>query len=717
MEIRKDYIAFYRKYRPKKFSDIVGQKFLLESLKNIIKSGNFFHAYLFSGPHGTGKTTVAKIFANAINCTHKTDLIEPCQNCIKNFNNSLDIIEMDAASHNGVKEIREIIENSINFPQISPYKIYILDEVHMLSTSAFNAFLKTLEEPPKHMIFILATTEVHKIPLTILSRVQRYNFLALKEDEICHRLEFILEKEKIKYEKNALKSVFLLSQGSLRDAISILEQVATFGSGYVNQKNINELFGLVNKEILVNFVNALFLADSKISYEILEQISFQSKNFQLFLESLINLVKEWIIWKSTKTNELLEFYSNFDLENLKISQDFAFKFLEIAFSSLKDINFADFQNLTLEIFIMRILSLSNLEISDQNNIKFKKLEENKVDKSDIPEKITEKVSEIKSSPANFYKIEDRLEKLGKLDLKNLEEDMQTKQNKNYSSIFNRKLEQNLEKSPLKTGVFSKSTTEFNQFGQIGNPFIETENHKKIENQNLKNNGEFDGEIDFSNSFMPKNGTKIDENINSVSDFSDISANLSENKTNFAQSFNNKDTNLINLDTNFGNNSSKFLKKIDSKDYLSAEEVLNFIWLGKNFRSQNQVEYENLVQNWKKNLPLFEYNVEFMEIVSVLKYAEILSLGANFVFFMAARDEYEDLLIETIKEKYQVNELLLQIFNVEMHPLVASKNLINKTKILPTKMRNEGKRIVAKPFEIPKKTTISKEDLEKLFFDK
>ncbi|WP_404912330.1 hypothetical protein [Mesomycoplasma hyopneumoniae] len=217
--------------------------------------------------------------------------------------------------------------------------------------------------------------------------------------------------------------------------------------------------------------------------------------------------------------------------------------------------------------------------------------------------------------------------------------------------------------------------------------------------------------------MPKNGTKIDENINSVSDFSDISANLSENKTNFAQSFNNKDTNLINLDTNFGNNSSKFLKKIDSKDYLSAEEVLNFILLGKNFHSQNQVEYENLVQNWRKNLPLFEYNVEFMEIVSVLKYAKILSLGANFVFFMAARDEYEDLLIETIKEKYQVNELLLQIFNVEMHPLVASKNLINKTKILPTKMRNEGKRIVAKPFEIPKKTTISKEDLEKLLFDK
>lgn len=725
MEMKKNYVAWYRKYRPQKFSDIVGQKFLLESLKNIIKSNKFFHAYLFSGPRGTGKTSVAKIFANAINCTHRQNSIDACKNCIANLNNSLDIIEMDAASHNGVKEIREIIENLINLPQVSPYKIYILDEVHMLSNPAFNAFLKTLEEPPKHMIFILATTEVHKIPLTILSRVQRYNFLGLGEKEICNQLKFILEKEKIKYEKEALKSIFLLSQSSLRDAISILEQVITFGNGVLNQKNIIELFGLVNKEILVNFVNALFLNDSKISFEILEQISLQSKNFRLFLESLINLVKEWIIWQNTKTEELLEFYNIIDLNNLKISYDFAFKFLEIAFSSLKDINFGEFQYLTLEIFVMRILAQNNDIIKKLNNLSSENLSKNKIE---IIKK-TQK-NDAKNHFSNFQKTKELIEKSEKFESKDLEFDTSLKNQESYSSIPNPKLDQNLKKNSININVFSKSNVEFKEPNRINTELIssakQTTDKKNIRNSETfyaNSNLESENKIEFSSSSLEQENSEKEVNVNNTEKiYDDTFTFQTKNNEKSNQFLNNSDKsndNLFNfnLETNFDNNTSKFIKEPNLKDYLSAKDALNFMLLGKDFYKQDPSTYKNLTQNWDKNLPLFEYNDELLDIVNVLKYAKIISLGPNFVCFIAKNDEYEDLLIETIKENRHVNELLSQIFNCEMHAVAFSKKLVNETKIMFNEFKSQGKKITTKPFKPPKQKSISKTDLEKLFFDK
>lgn len=717
MEMKNGYVAWYRKYRPTKFSDIVGQKYLVESLKNIIKSGHFFHAYLFSGPRGTGKTSVAKIFANAINCTHKQDSVEPCENCIQNLNNSLDIIEMDAASHNGVKEIREIIENSINLPQVSPYKIYILDEVHMLSTSAFNAFLKTLEEPPKHMIFILATTEVHKIPLTILSRVQRYNFLGLNEEEICSRLEFILENEKIKYEKDTLKSIFLLSQSSLRDAISILEQAITFGNGVLNQKNINELFGLVSREIITNFVNALFLGQSKISFEILDQISLQSKNFQLFLESLIHLVKEWIIWKTTKTSELLEFYTINDLEKLEISRDFAFKFLEIAYSSLKDINFKEFQNLTIEVFVMKVLAQKTEKTSELIDVKPENLDN--INKN--INKKEKKVDQIETVVTNFRKTEDRIQKLDKLYSDDLNTSDNFKEQENYSSLFNRKLEQNLEKKPMNTDVFSNSSIGFEKSQEVINPFLKRETNDlysfRDKATDSNKNLDFQENIDFSNSFLNENNNEKIENADK-NDFNSFNSMEISNKNtvNFNYSFESNNENLVGLDKNLTNN-SKFFKKIESKDYLTIEEALNFILLGKNFHNQDPATYAALVKDWNKNLPLFEYNVEFTNIVSILKRAEIISLGSNFVCFTVKNNEYEEILIETIRENLKVSELLIQIFKREMQAVALSKNLVEETKIRFKEMKVQGKEIVVKPFEIAKQTVVSKDDLKKLFFDK
>src|SRR5574344_1048297 len=225
------YQALYRKYRPKTFDDVYGQQIVVQTLKNVIKNNKLTHAYLFVGPRGTGKTSIAKIFAKTINCLHPEDGLscEKCDICISNNSNeNVDIIEMDAASNNGVDEIREIRNHITLLPTVSKYKIYIIDEVHMLTTGAFNALLKTLEEPPSHTIFILATTEPHKIPLTILSRCQKFDFTRINNEDICKQVELVAKKENISIEEEAIKEIARLSDGGMRDALSLLDQVSAY---------------------------------------------------------------------------------------------------------------------------------------------------------------------------------------------------------------------------------------------------------------------------------------------------------------------------------------------------------------------------------------------------------------------------------------------------------------------------------------------------------
>lgn len=246
MSLTNKYLALYRQYRPKTFEDVHGQQHIIDTLKNILKENKITHAYLFCGPHGNGKTSTAKIFANAINCTHRTDA-SPCDNCIETIDQNMDIIEIDAASNTGIDDIRELREKIKHLPTQGKYKIYIIDEVHMLSKGAFNALLKTLEEPPKHAIFILATTDPQKIPLTILSRVQRFNFKKIDKPILIKQIVDIFAKENIKAEKEAIKLLVNLGNGSFRDTLSIADQIAIYcANKVITKKDIEELYGIVD---------------------------------------------------------------------------------------------------------------------------------------------------------------------------------------------------------------------------------------------------------------------------------------------------------------------------------------------------------------------------------------------------------------------------------------------------------------------------------------
>ena len=332
------YQALYRKYRSQTFGQLVGQEVIATTLRQAVEQGKISHAYLFSGPRGTGKTSVAKIFAKAMNCPNQKGG-EPCNDCYiceAITNGSLeDVIEIDAASNNGVDEIRDIRDKSTYAPSLAPHKVYIIDEVHMLSTGAFNALLKTLEEPTENVVFILATTELHKIPATILSRVQRFEFKSIKTPAIQDHLKAVLDKEGIDYEEEAVAIIARRAEGGMRDALSILDQALSLtGEARLTTATAEEITGSISQEALDLYVAALSAQDATAALDQLNLIFDNGKNMARFVTDLLQYLRDLLIVQTGGEN--LHVSERFN-QNLAIPQATLFAWIDLATNSLADI--------------------------------------------------------------------------------------------------------------------------------------------------------------------------------------------------------------------------------------------------------------------------------------------------------------------------------------------------------------------------------------------
>jgi DNA polymerase-3 subunit gamma/tau len=417
------YQALYRKFRPDNFGDVKGQDAIVKTLKNQIASGRIGHAYLFCGTRGTGKTTIAKIFAKAVNCENPGEN-GPCNECAicKSIQSqtSMNVVEIDAASNNRVDDIRQVIEEVQYAPSEGKYKVYIIDEVHMLSTSAFNALLKTLEEPPEYLIFILATTEAHKIPLTILSRCQRYDFKRISVDTITARLQELMDKEGIEAEEKALRYIAKAADGAMRDGLSLLEQCVSFYYGEkLTYENVLKVLGAVDNHVYGKMTEALAAASVKDVIHVLDDVVSQGKDLTQFTNEFVWYLRNLLLLKSSEEGAELIEASQENIDDLKakaelLETEMIFRFIRVLSDLANQLKFATSKRVLMEVALIKLCRpqmerdydslvqrLHNIEMQLEEGVVVSAppsspsiAPENPVPKVDLPKAVPEDVEQI-----------------------------------------------------------------------------------------------------------------------------------------------------------------------------------------------------------------------------------------------------------------------------------------------------------------------------------
>lgn len=419
------YLALYRKYRPSNFDSLIGQEHIVKTLTNQIKNDRLGHAYLFTGTRGTGKTSAAKIFAKAINCKQSVNgsPCGKCSSCIALSDPSnVDVIEIDAASNNGVNEIRDLKEK-VQYPPVScQYKVYIIDEVHMLSTPAFNALLKTLEEPPKHAIFILATTEVHKIPATILSRCMRFDFKIISTEKIAEHIGKIFDKEGKKYEKEAIFAIAKAGEGSIRDALSIAEIALSTDDGVLTYKEVTDILGFTNFDLLAKFIKNVINGDVGAVLNDVNSFVIEGKNIGALLKDIVSFIRDLMVVKTcTNAKTILTMpENNFDclveLSSLCTTERLL-RILDIYSSAENSMRYSKHQSIVLECVSLKACKLENDYNYDALMVRIKEIEDKinsgnfsiSVDKEVQEKTITnEKNKEIEIQEQSYSKNNDKL---------------------------------------------------------------------------------------------------------------------------------------------------------------------------------------------------------------------------------------------------------------------------------------------------------------------
>ena len=415
------YKALYRKYRPLDFNQMIGQDALVMSLKNQIKNNEVSHAYLFSGTRGTGKTSAAKIFARAVNCEHPIDgnPCNKCKSCLSNLNNtSVDVVEMDAASNNGVDDIRDLKDKVIYPPTFLKYKVYIIDEVHMLSKGAFNALLKILEEPPSHLIFILATTEKEKIPATILSRTQKFEFSRVSLENIIKRLKYISQMEGKTLDDEVYQLIAKTSDGAMRDALSVLDQLLSFDSDHISIEKAMDVLGISSSESLFELTSAYLNKDAARAISVIDDIAIQGKDFLSLNNQLLKHMRDLMLVRTLKNPENLV-YSTYlkDFKEQAATCDLD-NILDII-DELKDLQV----NLKYAENPRILLEMTSIKICNKKN--FKSLQLNLDNLSKRVEKLEFLGSLTKDSSINKNIYRQSLEKPNENDIINLNSDMKS----------------------------------------------------------------------------------------------------------------------------------------------------------------------------------------------------------------------------------------------------------------------------------------------------